>query len=150
LAVAGRQSAVSSQQSAVSGQRSEINSTVPSVFEIAGKGPNDRIIFLNNGVKFILSRAGDDIYSIAAEFGIYTWQLYRYNELERDEDIEQGQKIYLEKKKARGERDTYIVNPGDDLRSVSQDFGIRLKTLCRMSKKIKNDPLKEGEVLRLR
>jgi hypothetical protein len=150
LAVSGQRSAVGGQQSAVGNQKSEMKSTVPSVFEFAGRGGNDRVIFLNNGVKFILAREGDDFEKIASEFEIYTWQLYKYNEMTRQEGPEPGQKIYLEKKRGKGDEETYTVSENDDLRSISQDFGIRLKALCRMNGKEKTDGIKPGEVLRMK
>ncbi len=159
-AVGGQQLAVSGRRSAVSGQQSDNsktpnseipNSTLnPQPSTLHAMGPNDRPIFLTNGVKFILARKGDDFVKIAEEFGIYSWQLYQYNELDRDEDIVPGERVYIEKKKGRGEEAEYVVKAGDDMRSVSQAFGIRLKVLCKLNQKDKFDMLREGEVLKLR
>jgi LysM repeat protein len=139
--VVSLQSSVSSQQSAVGGQNTNPE---PEFFAV---GPNDRVIFRNNGVKYVMARKGDDCEKIAAEFGIYSWQLYFYNDFERNEDLEPGEIVYLEKKRGRGEEQIYKVGPGDDLHSVSQALGIRLKALCRLNGKEKNDKLKEGETL---
>jgi LysM repeat protein len=138
------------QNSALSTQHSELTTALPDVFEISGRGGNSRMIFLNNGVKFIMAREGDDIYKIAEEFNIYSWQIREYNDLEKKDHIAVGQKVYLEKKKRYGASDIHVVMQGDDLHSVSQAYGIKLKTLCRLNKMGPTDQLTEGEKLRLR
>lgn len=137
------------QQSEIRDQQSEIN-TKPEVFEIFGRAGNDRIVFLNNGVKFIFARDGDDLFLIASEFEIYTWQLYKYNDMDRDEKISSGQKVYLEKKKAKSGYENHTVIKGETLQSISQDFGITVKTICRKNKKNKSDLISQGEKIRLR
>jgi len=149
-AVSSQQSAVSSQQSAVSSQQSELSAGSPEVFAIAGRGGNDRVIFINNGVKFILAREGDTFYGIAAEFSIYTWQVHVYNDLSKQERLTAGQKVYLEKKKGKTRHSYHKAGPGESLHSVAQDYGIRLKALCRLNNRKTGDKLKEGEKLRLR
>ena len=139
---------VSSRQPAV-GSPKEESSQAPETFEIFGKSVNDRIIFLNNGVKFIIAREGDDLFLLASDFQIYTWQLYKYNDLGRNDEIKPGMKIYLEKKKAASDYKAHIAGEGETLQSVSQDYGIRLKSLCRMNGKQKGDTITKGEKLRL-
>jgi hypothetical protein len=80
---------------------SKLSSGPPEVFDIVGRGGNDRVVFMNNGVKFILARKGDDFAGIAAEFGIYSWQIYKYNDISRPGKIVSGQKVYLEKKRKK-------------------------------------------------
>jgi hypothetical protein len=150
--VSGQQSAVKTQNSELITQNSDLLSVPPQVFEITGRGGNDRVIFLNNGVKFILAREGDDFFMIASEFNIYSWQLYSYNEMTKKDRPVTGEKIYLERKKAgfKGENSIHIVRQGDNLRSVSQDYGIRLKALCRLNNKDVHDRLEKGETLKLK
>lgn len=155
--VGSQRSAVSVRRSAVGGQNSELRtqnseppSLPPAVFEIAGRGGNDRVIFINNGVKFILARGGDDFYKIAGEFKIYTWQVWEYNDLSGRNKLEPGQKVYLEKKKGKTRYDFHIVQPGESLHSIAQDYGIRRKALCRLNRKKTGDKLASGERLRLK
>lgn len=149
--VDGRKSLVSSQKPAISSQRSAVGDQNPELtFEICGRGGNDRIIFLNNGVKFILASDGDDYYQIASEFAIYAWQLFVYNDAEKDNKVTFGQKVYLEKKKRRAEFDQHVVREGENLYSISQDYGIRLKSLCRMNFDKCGEKLSVGDVVKLR
>jgi LysM repeat protein len=155
--VVSRQSSVDNEQSAVSvsnpqhiTRNPDLSALPPSVFEIAGRGGNDRIIFLNNDVKFILARAGDDFYKIAGEFGIYSWQIRDYNELTSRDKFIPGQKVYLEKKKKKAKYNFHIVQPGETSHSVAQDYGIRLNVLCRINKIQVSDQLQDGQKLKLR
>jgi LysM repeat protein len=159
LAVGSQQSAVSGQQSAVKTQNSKLRTPDSelrtqnaelSVFDIAGRGGNDRVIFLNNGVKFILAREGDDFYRIAGEFGIYSWQIREYNDMTSKDKLVPGQKVYLEKKKGKAEYDFHIVQPGETLNSIARDYGIRLKALCKINDRKECDDVTEGEKLKLR
>lgn len=128
----------------------EISASPPTVFEFSGMGGNDRVIFVNNGVKFILARKGDDFSKIAGEFEIYTWQIRKYNELDRDGQLVSGEKVYLEKKKRKSAYSTHLVREGEDLREISQDYGIRLKVICRLNRLEPRDTLQAGETIRLK
>lgn len=121
----------------------------PDVYSIAGKGGNDRIIFMNNGVKFIIARKGDTFYNLADEFGIYAWQLFKNNDMSRKKKVKEGEKVYLEKKKASAEYAYHIVDQGETLHAIAQDYGIRLKALCRRNNLPENAHLKQGEKLML-
>jgi hypothetical protein len=149
--VGSRQLAVSSHKRSDSpdnpepGARNPEYNCAPTSFEIIGRGGNDRVIFRNNGVKFILAREGDNPSMIAAEFQIYTWQIRRYNELTRDGKLLPGQKVYLERKKSQSPIAGHMVEAGESLLSISQDYGVRLKSLSRKNELSYNAELKEGQ-----
>lgn len=140
-------STVSGQRSADQTQNSELKTQNPEIF---GRGGNDRVIFLNNGVKFILAREGDDYYRIAKEFKIYAWQVREYNELNKKDKLVAGQRIYLERKMAKAEVEWHTASQGETMQSISQKYGIRLKALKKLNRILKEEELKEGEMVRLR
>jgi LysM repeat protein len=160
LAVGSQKSTVNSQQSTAKTQNSILrtpdsalstqHSEPPSVFDIAGRGGNDRVIFINNNVKFILAREGDDFFKIANELGIYSWQIREYNDLTSSDKLTPGQKVYLERKKKKTNYYFHDVQPGETLYSISQDYGIRLNTLCRINDRQAGEELAEGERLKLK
>lgn len=149
--VAGRQSSVASNKNKTDSLNSTPNiqhpTLPPDIFAITGRGGNDRIIFKNNGVKFIIARKGDTFYKIADEFGIYAWQLFKYNDMSRKKKVKEGEKVYLEKKKAGAEYAYHIVGQGETLYDIAQDYGVRLKALCRRNNLPDNAHLKQGEKL---
>lgn len=97
--------------------------------EVESVTPQGRQIFRNNGVKYIITRPGDNATELAREFDLYTWQIYEFNDMTRDEEIRPGQIIYLGKKKRKAEEDFYVVKPGETMHAISQKFGIRLQRL---------------------
>jgi LysM repeat protein len=149
LAVGGQRSAVSNHNPQHVTRNPDLAALPPDVFEISGRGGNDRIIFLNNGVKFVLAREGDDYYKIAAEFGIYSYQIYKYNDMAWHDNISPGQKVYLLKKKKTAKYDFHVVQPGETLYSIAQDYGIQLKALCRLNGRKECDDVNKGEKLKL-
>jgi len=113
-------------------------------------GANNRAIFSNNDVKFIYARKGDNFYNIAKDFNIYTWQVFRYNDLKKKDHVYEGQMIYLEKKKNKATQNYHIVEPGETLHDISQHYGIRLKKLCKYNSLDKNAKLFPDQKLKLR
>ncbi len=107
--------------------------------EIEIKG-NNRKIYLNNKKKFIYARESDKIGSIAKEFEIYKWQVYKNNDLSKNDSLVAGQIVYLQKKRRKGAQKFHTFCENETMYSVSQLYGIQLKYLYK-----KND-MKEGEL----
>lgn len=90
---------------------------------------------------------------IAIEFRDTKLNLRHYNNLQRNCELNAGDIIFLERKKARVSRKelhTHQVVAGDDLWSISQQHGVRLKPLIRRNNISESNPLTVGSVLRLR
>jgi len=106
-----------------------------STFTVSGTSATGRKIFINNKRKLILARQGDTYQKIATEFEIYTWQLYKYNEVSHKHKIVTGEIVYLEKKKAKaGKKYKYHhIRQGESLHDVAQLYGMRLSKLLKMN-----------------
>ena len=111
-----------------------------------------RKVFDNNGVKFIFIEEGDTYFSLAEEFEIYAWQLWKYNELSRKVPLKAGNILYLEKKRRKAEKDNrqHVVRAGESMVYISQLYGIRLKRLYKMNDLSRGTEPSVGSVLRLR
>ncbi len=92
-------------------------------------GPDERKIYKNNGVKYILARDGDNFESIADVFNIYTFQVYKNNDLEKNDKLSEGQVIYLEKKKNKHKKKYHLVQKNETMYYISQLYGVKLKKL---------------------
>ena len=107
------------------------------------KAPNvsvvDKRILLNNDVKYIVVQKDDSYLKIADENGMKLWQILKYNELDINTPIVEGQKIYLQPKRRRAKEEFYIARNGDTMYSISQLFAIKLKHLY------KKNLMKPGE-----
>ncbi len=119
-------------------------------FNVITIGAANREIYMNNGVKFIYARKGDTFYKIAQDFNIYTWQVFSYNDLKKNDELAEGQMVYLGKKKSKGTQNTHIVNPGETLFDIAQHYGIRLKKLCKYNSLDKDAKLFPNQEIKLR
>jgi len=113
-------------------------------------GAANREIYSNNGVKFIYARKDDTFYTIAQDFNIYTWQVFSYNDLKKNDDLAEGQMVYLEKKKSKGTRNIHTVKPGETLFDIAQHYGVRLKKLCKYNSLDKDAELFPDQKIKLR
>lgn len=119
-------------------------------FNVIMIGAGNREIFKNNGKKFIYARKGDTFYSIAQDFNIYTWQVYKYNDLKKKDQLAEGQMVYLEKKKSKGNKASHTVSPGETLLDIAQKYGIRLTKLCKYNSLKKDAVLYPNQQIKLR
>ena len=110
-------------------------------FKPVAIGAANRQMYTNNGIKLIYARKGDTFYKIAQDFNIYTWQVRQYNDLKKNDKINEGQVIYIEAKKKKGNKAYHTVSAGETLYDISQKYGIKLKKLC------KNNTLKKSATL---
>ena len=106
-----------------------------------------------NGLTAIRAMAGDTYESIAREFDLKDWEITTYNDLDKDAiQPEVGALVYLERKRfsAPKGKDKHTVKPGESLWSISQDYGVRLKSLIRKNHLSDDEGVKAGEQLYLR
>jgi hypothetical protein len=113
-------------------------------------GPSGRQVFENNGVKFIYANQGDSFHQIAQDFNIYTHQVFRNNNMKRRESIDEGQVIYLERKKNKHKAGVHHVMPGDDLPAISQTYAIKLRRLVRYNNLAPDAQLFPGQKIKLK
>ena len=116
-------------------------------YEAFAVGKNERKIFKNNDRKFIFARKGDDFYKIADDFNIYNYQIWKYNDLNKEDQVKESQMIYLEKKKNKANTAFHTVKPGETMHSISQFYGIKLKQLYKKNGMKKGAKPRAGQVL---
>lgn len=119
-------------------------------FEAIEIGGNNRQIFTNNSIKFIFAQKDDTFYKIAQDFEIYTWQVYKYNDLKKSDKIKEGQIIYIQPKKKKGNVKFHVVKEHETMYSISQLYGIKLKQLYKKNKMPEGSQPQVGQKLKLR
>ena len=69
-----------------------------------------------------------------------------------DFPLQEGDIIYLEKKKKKADKPYYdhVVEAGESMYSISQKYGIQVKSLYKLNKKDYDYVPNDGDVLRLR
>jgi LysM repeat protein len=114
--------------------------------------PSGRQLYSNNGKKLLIAVKGDTFNKYAKEFGLYLWQLYKYNDLEKNYVLKVDDIIYLEKKRRKADRDHKLheVKPGETIHEISQLYGIRESRIYKMNNLPDGVQVEAGKVLKLR
>lgn len=104
-----------------------------------------------NGVKLVVAEKGDTYFSIAAEFDMYSWQLFSYNDVDKKHVLQENEVVFIEKKKGQADKAyaKHKIEKGQTLQQVSQIYGIRLSKLLKMNNMEPKARLPEGAVIRL-
>lgn len=102
---------------------------------------SDLVLFHNhksgrcNGVRFIIAGPNETYASLASFLNMYERTLRRYNDALDDRELEEGDIVYIYPKKKRASRKTpsYYFREGDTAWSISQRFGIKMKSLYELN-----------------
>ena len=105
--------------------------------------------FVENGIPAVLAKAGSSPDEIAREHQLGTWQVYRYNDLERGDSLRAGEVVYLKPKKRKAAVPEHIFREGENLRDISQKYGIKLKRVYQLNNLEPGQNVQEGTVLQL-
>lgn len=105
-----------------------------------------------NGVRCTILYPGETLSSIAMKYDISKRELLLFNETTSENDFQDGDIVFLSKKRKKfeGAQDFYHAKDGESLFSISQKFGIRLANLTKMNPKNSFVTLKEGEKIRIK
>lgn len=111
-----------------------------------------RNILTRNRVKYIISVENDSYKGLAKEFNLFKKEILKFNDLDKEVNIKPGTVVYIQKKKKKnyGDQENYTIINGDTYNSISQKFGIRLSSLLKINSLNKNNPAKEGDIIKLK
>ena len=119
-------------------------------FKPVSVSDSKRLIYENEGVRYVKALKGDSFENIAAEFGIYTWQVRKYNDANKKTKLNSGDFIYIEKKNAKARIKFHIVQRGETLREICQKYAVRVKKVKKLNGMQNDRDLPEGGRLKLR
>ena len=110
-------------------------------------------IYIYNGNYYLRARQGDSFKSIGQEVGISYRKLARYNERNKKDQLQEGEVIYLKKKRSKAEKSfknrPHIVKAGESLYSISQMYGVRLKSIYKKNNLSPDYQLRVGDRIRV-
>jgi LysM repeat protein len=112
------------------------------VIAIAEEKKEERAVQKNlvvNNVPALVARSKDSYASIALENDMRVWQIYKYNDLTKTDEIKAGDTIYLKPKNYKGLAETVVVSGSDNMHKLSQRYAVKL------SRVLKYNGLKQGQ-----
>jgi len=110
------------------------------------------VIALANDLAYLVAHDGDTWKSLAKETGIGASSLIRYNELDKEYVLNEGDVVYLHRKKCKAARgcEIHYVKPGESMHLIAQKYGVQMKFLYKRNR-LPNDYMpRVGDQLKLR
>ena len=110
-----------------------------------------RNIYLHsNRIKYVKAKNDESLLDISNELDIRLWQLYKYNDIDKDYILTEKEILFIQPKRNKSRTYTHIVQQGETLRIISQNYGVKIKKIKKRNKFIMNSPIKLGDKIRLR
>jgi LysM repeat protein len=118
--------------------------------DLFAEGPGKRMVYLNNGLQYIVFKKNDEIKEVAKAFHVTERKIRKFNDMKKDAPLVAGQMVYLEPKKKKGSITRHIVRQGETLYTISQAYGIELSQVYKINKLKAGHPVRQGQKILLR
>jgi len=115
--------------------------------------PNEHSVVVNisnNRIKYVSSRKKETLEELSDRTGISEHLLEKYNDIEVGHVFQEKEIVYLQPKRFKGSVKEHKVKRGENIRDISQQYGIRIHSIERKNDLERGAELKTGMVLRLR
>jgi LysM repeat protein len=115
--------------------------------------PNEHSVVVNisnNRIKYVSAKKKETLKELSERTGLSERLLSKYNDLEEGHGFKEKEVVYLQPKRFKGSVKEHKVKRGEDIRDISQQYGIRIRSIERKNGLEKGAELKTGVVLRLR
>ena len=117
------------------------------------EGTSPHRIYSYNKNYYIRARKGDTFRSLSQEMGVSRRNLAKYNELDKNYTLKEGDIIYLKKKRTKATKEykhrLHTVRNGESLYSIAQLYGIRLSSLYKKNHIPDDYSIRVGDQLRV-
>jgi LysM repeat protein len=113
-------------------------------------GVGREVYLSENKVKFVVAKSGDSYEAIAKSMEMAKWQLVKYNDASSSASLKEGERVYLQPKRSKAVQTMHTVKAGETLLSISQFYGVKLKSLVKYNALSADTPLKPGQKIKLK
>ena len=103
-----------------------------------------------NRIKYVKVENQDTYMTIAKDLKIKLWQLKKYNDTKETNILPEGTIVFIQPKRKKGKVKVHKYNKNESLISISQFYGVKLKSLKKRNDLILKKGLNNGDKLRLR
>ena len=103
-----------------------------------------------NKIKYVISKNQETYKTIAKSLNIKLKQILKYNDDNNQSVLNVGTKVFIQPKRNRSKQRIHVVNKGENLRTISQTYGVKIKSLKKRNQLILKNSLNNGDKLRLR
>ena len=103
-----------------------------------------------NRIKYVKSENQDTYMTIAKDLNLKLWQLQKYNDSKETNILAEGTIVFIQPKRKKGKVKVHTYYKNESLISISQFYGVKLKSLKKRNDLILKKGLNNGDKLRLR
>ena len=123
----------------------------PNAYRVTVNSHNGYSVYRSNHASYVVAKEGDTYESIGKTFEVSPAILRMFNDAAKDATLSKGDIVYIEYKSTHwlGDEMQHKVGAKESIRSISQLYGIRLKSLLKLNKMNEGDDVKTGDVIRI-
>ena len=124
----------------------------PNAFRVTVNSHKGYGVYRTNHTFYVVAKEGDTFESVGEVFDISAKMLRKFNDVAKDAKLSKGDIVYIERKKTQwlGNVMQHKVVRDENLYSLSQSYGIRLKSLAKLNRLRLNEEVHKGEIIRLK
>jgi LysM repeat protein len=104
----------------------------------------------NNRIKYVSAKKKETLKELSQRTGVSEHLLAKYNDIEDRHVFQEKEIAYLQPKRFKGSVKEHKVKRGESIRDISQQYGIRIRSIERKNDLERGAELKTGVVLKLR
>ncbi len=124
------------------------------VFKMSKQADFDYEVKSFNKNYYVIARSGDSFRTIGKAMKVSYRKLAKINERDKNDTLEEGEIVWLKRKRKNAPKDykgrLHYVRVGESMYSISQTYGIRLKSLYKLNDLEPTYQIRVGDGLRLR
>ena len=124
----------------------------PNAFRVTVNSHKGYGVYRSNHTFYVVAKEGDTFESVGDVFDISPKMLRKFNDVAKDGKLSKGDIVYIERKKTQwlGNVMQHKVVRDENIYSLSQAYGIRLKSLKKLNRMRDGEDVKKGDVIRLK
>lgn len=103
-----------------------------------------------NQVPYVVAGKSDTWYTIAVTYDMRMWQVLKYNDADKNDNLKEGEIVYLKPKRGRPSAEVHVVQSGETLRFIAQKYGVKVSKLIKLNKMNEGVTVSAGQTVRLR
>ena len=124
----------------------------PNAFRVTVNSHKGYGVYRSNHTFYVVAKEGDTFESVGDIFDISPKMLRKFNDVAKDGKLSKGDIVYIERKKTQwlGNVMQHKVVRDENIYSLSQAYGIRLKSLKKLNRMREGADVKKGDIIRLK
>lgn len=100
-----------------------------------------------NEVPAVIAKPGESYTQIALDHDMKVWQIYKFNDLEKDAQCAAGDTVFIKSKRNKTYAETYVVQNRETIHQISQRFGLKMEKIVDRNHMLAGQEAAAGETL---